>query len=887
MKTKSFLFYLWSFIFGLSLFHTPSALSQVPQGFNYQAVARDGSGNVLANTSMQVMFSVLSAETGGTIHWKELHNTVVTNNFGLFSIIVGGGVRQEESKEASFGNINWNISPKYLMTEIHYGGSWKTLGTSLLQSVPYALTAGNLAGPVQKLDIEGTAALNDESLFEVKNKDGQTVFAVFNEGVRIYVSDGKKGVKGGFAVGGFGTDKALSTEYFIVSKDSVRIYLDSNPATKPAKGGFAVGGYDLTKAEPQEFLRVTSDSTRVYVKELQKGLKGGFAVGGFDATKAATGNYLNLTPENYFIGHQAGKNNTDGLYNNFLGFEAGYNNTLGVNNSFIGYRAGKANLTGNANTFLGNSSGAGNETGSQNTFVGTSSGSAFTSGTGNTYMGVSAGGAYLNGNYNVFIGNGAGFGFMFPVGTTGGDNNVAIGTGAGLRLVTGYNNIFLGNMSGFSNVSGFDNTMLGFQSGYSNTQGYANVFIGKNSGYTNSTGSQNVFIGESSGNKNTTGSQNTFLGLMSGSSNTTGGANVFVGWNAGLLNTEGANNAFFGLGAGYSNTTAYYNTFMGFSSGLANQTGASNTYLGSNAGRSNTSGSYNVVIGESASYTTTSGSFNTIIGNGAAYNLTSGSGNIIIGTDAGANETSVSNRLYIENSPAGPTGALIYGQFDNNYLRFNANTDIYGNLAIGKSSPATKLDITGGNWNVSTAEGDFRIGDGSYRFKIGVANAGGGAGDVRLNAHGGTNRLIFGGGGNDVLQVTSADVLPWITNTSSLGSSTLRWTAVYATNGTIQTSDARLKEDISEISYGLASLLKLIPVSYRWKDDPSQKEHLGLIAQDVEKIISEVVDKGSDASQTMGINYSELVPVLIRSIQEQQQQIDELKSLVEKLASER
>lgn len=188
---------------------------------------------------------------------------------------------------------------------------------------------------------------------------------------------------------------------------------------------------------------------------------------------------------------------------------------------------------------------------------------------------------------------------------------------------------------------------------------------------------------------------------------------------------------------------------------------------------------------------------------------------------------------------------------------------------------------------MSTAEGDFRIGDGSYRFKIGVANAGGGAGDVRLNAHGGTNRIILGGGGNDVLQVTSVDVLPWASNTSSLGSSALKWTVVYATNGTIQTSDARLKEDISEIGYGLESLLKLKPVKYSWKNDPFGKDHLGLIAQDVELVINEVVDKGSDPSQTLGINYSELVPVLIKSIQEQQKQIDELKAMVEKLSSEK
>ncbi len=77
-------------------------------------------------------------------------------------------------------------------------------------SVPYAMIAEDLAGSVKKLAVEGETSGLEDALFEVKNKDGQTVFAVYNEGVRIYVSNGAKALKGGFAVGGFGTDKAES-----------------------------------------------------------------------------------------------------------------------------------------------------------------------------------------------------------------------------------------------------------------------------------------------------------------------------------------------------------------------------------------------------------------------------------------------------------------------------------------------------------------------------------------------------------------------------------------------------------------------------------------------------------------------------------------------------
>jgi hypothetical protein len=245
------------------------------------------------------MMYVQSLSTGGTIFWKELHSTVTTNSFGLFTLVVGTGTRQTESTVATFNLIDWSVTPKYLKMEIYYSGSWKDMGTSQLMSVPYTMVAGDLAGTVDKLAVKGTTSGLEDALFEVKNKDGQTVFAVYNEGVRIYVSDGAKAIKGGFAVGGFGTDKAESTKYLFVGKDSVRVYLDTNPLTKKLKGGFAVGGYDITKGTVQDYLDVNSDSVRIYIDSnpATKKLKGGFAVGGYDMTKSMNTNYMNVNTD--------------------------------------------------------------------------------------------------------------------------------------------------------------------------------------------------------------------------------------------------------------------------------------------------------------------------------------------------------------------------------------------------------------------------------------------------------------------------------------------------------------------------------------------------------------------------------------------------------------
>lgn len=139
-----------------------------------------------------------------------------------------------------------------------------------------------------------------------------------------------------------------------------------------------------------------------------------------------------------------------------------------------------------------------------------------------------------------------------------------------------------------------------------------------------------------------------------------------------------------------------------------------------------------------------------------------------------------------------------------------------------------------------------------------------------------------------------------------LGTTASRWTAVYATNGTIQTSDIRLKEDIQPLNYGLAEILKLRPVSFNWKEEKvdnfiipsSEKEtKLGFIAQEVLEIIPEAIvtkdwfidgehpEKGLQEieAERLGISYSEIIPVTINAIQEQQIKINKLKEINKKL----
>jgi hypothetical protein len=79
---------------------------------------------------------------------------------------------------------------------------------------------------------------------------------------------------------------------------------------------------------------------------------------------------------------------------------------------------------------------------------------------------------------------------------------------------------------------------------------------------------------------------------------------------------------------------------------------------------------------------------------------------------------------------------------------------------------------------------------------------------------------------------------PTVNNVSDLGYSNLKWDDVYATNGTIQTSDKNVKDNITTSDLGLDFVNKLKPVSYKFKE--KTRTHYGLIAQDIEEVLSDI-----------------------------------------------
>ena len=92
-------------------------------------------------------------------------------------------------------------------------------------------------------------------------------------------------------------------------------------------------------------------------------------------------------------------------------------------------------------------------------------------------------------------------------------------------------------------------------------------------------------------------------------------------------------------------------------------------------------------------------------------------------------------------------------------------------------------------------------------------------------------------------------------------------------------SDYRLKENIEPIKNALDKVLNLNGVTFQYKKENDRKKYIGLIAQEVEKVLPEVVFKKDDY---YGINYKLVVSTLIEAVKERQKQIENLKERLNK-----
>lgn len=111
------------------------------KGFSYQAIARNSDGQVKAKEQVEVQFTLMPGPQAATPAWQETHS-VLTNEFGLFSLVIGKGIKSGGSA-TTFADVDFSTAEFWLKVEIKDKGSWQQISETQLLSVPYAEVAGN------------------------------------------------------------------------------------------------------------------------------------------------------------------------------------------------------------------------------------------------------------------------------------------------------------------------------------------------------------------------------------------------------------------------------------------------------------------------------------------------------------------------------------------------------------------------------------------------------------------------------------------------------------------------------------------------------------------------------------------------------------------------
>jgi hypothetical protein len=401
--------------------------------------------------------------------------------------------------------------------------------------------------------------------------------------------------------------------------------------------------------------------------------------------------------------------------------------------------------------------------------------------------------------------------------------------------------------------------------GLGNASVSTNTAVGVSALQANTTGLENVSVGYQSSYSNTTGFDNTAIGYTALYSNQTGRSSCAYGVRA-LYTSTVSDNAAFGVEALYSNTTGLYN----FASGprdaagnapmYSNTTGSYNIGIGAGALKSNTTASYNVAVGYQALYNKTgTGNYSVALGIQAGLNVTSGERNTFIGTTAGSSVTTGSYNTFVgclDSTGGLAAGAAITTGSKNsilgNYSGNNGGLDIrtasnYIVLSDGDGNPQTSIDSTA-------------------KMTIGASGFNGG---IRMPSTGGT---IY------IASITSNSQFQISYNSTSAGvalaSGATSWSSF---------SDSRLKNVTGTYTNALSDILQIQPVKFTWKNDKTNTPKVGVLAQSVQNVVPEAMDSTTyemdGDTEYLQVRYTELIPIMIASIQE-------LKTIVDAQAAE-
>ncbi|MAF31291.1 MAG: hypothetical protein CMF60_03705 [Magnetococcales bacterium] len=503
----------------------------------------------------------------------------------------------------------------------------------------------------------------------------------------------------------------------------------------------------------------------------------------------------------------------------------------------------------------------------------------------------------------------------------GRDRSVAIGNGAGTTM--GFDSVVIGHSAGTNSSN--HSVIIGRSAGTS--AGGGNVIIGEGAG--GSAGGSAVVIGRGAGTS--VGANSIAIGASSAKSQTSGTNNITIGSDQNLPNTAGSNQLNIGgaiYGADISSSiakiginvpvpteslevsgTVSATAFVGDGSGLSgvgglwtdNTThisrgsayivnegellpdaleGSSGTRMfwypqraalrvGDVSDTAATIGSYSIAMGfqstapgvsanaigfqseASAVYSTAIGRKTKAMGN---YSMAIGSET----TASGSESMAMGSKTVASGTQSTAMGAV--------NVASGIISTAMGNRTIASGDYSTAMGrFTNAVGDYSTAIGHSVSATGLYSVAIGLNNV-----DYTVSDH----RTMAIVGGEVAINKVSADVALDVSG------------SVQYTGTITDVSDRRLKQNIQPLGDELAKIKQVQAVSFEMKDNPAVVE-LGVIAQDLEKIYPELVNTADDDMGTKSVNYVGLIAPMLKAMQEQQKQIENLQDEIEKLKSAR
>ena len=580
----------------------------------------------------------------------------------------------------------------------------------------------------------------------------------------------------------------------------------------------------------------------------------------------------------------------------------------------FGNRRGN-NPIGNENINIGHDNWpAGTITGSSNITIGDASMTSLTSGSHNIGLGTTLT-SVTTGEHNIGIGDDS-------LTNITGNGNIAIGGNANAAATTASKTIAIGTNSVASSFGAIaigsnltTNEAHGPEQDAAQARVSNSIAIGNNatSGASNGAGQNSIAIGNQAKANST--SDSGASGIAIGAYSNAGGYSVALGTSALKSNTTGSDNIAVGTSALRSNTTGSVNTALGENSLYANTTGEHNISIGHAAMQHNDTGSYNIAIGDYALSASDTGSNNIAIGREAMYFQTNvNTGNTAVGTQAMAGTSKASNYY---NTAIGYRALHRAG---------NTSDNAGHNTAVG--AEALYNNITG-NYNTSIGSGACKYVTGSNKTCIG-AFSGPSSNDTLAKNN---EKVVYLGDADTTVYIPGNLVVgkrAFIG--ASLGDSGTKrnclfyntergWHGVYGfkndgdrdswwfnmddmVNGRMWNdfslgftlknyiSDRRLKYVGTNNDDGLDKIKQLKIFNYTYKKDTTKTPHVGVIAQDLQKVFPNAVQKGKDGFLT--IRMEDMFYAVINAIKEldakyqaQEKRINELEKRVEKLEAKK